>query len=120
MGHWASKQVQNNALRSYQAQNNAASLDGLTGLRSARRDNGEILLLTEAKATYRRVTGNAEALLLGTVLGMVIMVVLMVPIGGWDRMGLDGPPRVVHSMPLVVLVVLKLCSGTIRDESGGI
>ena len=83
MGHWASKQVASNALREYQMQNNAASLDRLTGLRSARKDKGKILLLTEAQATYRRVTGNAEALLWGTVLGMVIMLLLMLPFGGW-------------------------------------
>lgn len=82
MGHWASKQIAGNALRPYQAQNNAASLDGLTGLRTARNDNGEILLLTEAKATYRQVTGNREALLWGMVLGMIItLLVLTAPIG---------------------------------------
>ena len=84
MGHWASKQVDADELRPYQRMNNAASLDGLTGLRTARKDKGEILLLTEAKATYRRVTGHREALLWGMVLGMVTtLLVLVVPNGGW-------------------------------------
>ena len=85
LGHWASKQCQRNALRSYQAQNNAASLDGLTGLRTARKDNREILLVADARATYRRVTGNSEALLWGVALGMVTMLVMVMLRGAWMR-----------------------------------
>ncbi|GAB7350732.1 hypothetical protein MBLNU459_g1283t2 [Dothideomycetes sp. NU459] len=39
LGHWASKQVEKGELKGYQAQKNSQSLDGLGGLKAARRDN---------------------------------------------------------------------------------
>ena len=65
MGHWASKQIEKGALEDYQAQWNADSLDGLTGLRAARRKNGERLWVTDLRARYRRVMGQREARVVG-------------------------------------------------------
>ena len=93
LGHWASKKIETNTLQAYQAQNNAGSLDGLTGLRAARRERGERFLLTEAKASYRRILGQREALLWGLATGMVMMFLLMATIS--DSMGW-GPSGPVH------------------------
>lgn len=75
MGHWASKQVEKNELLAYQVEWNAQSLDGLTGLRTARRDAGERLWLTEMKAQIRRVVAQREALFLGIGIGIVLMLI---------------------------------------------
>ena len=77
MGHWASRQIEKGALEEYQAQWNADSLDGLTGLRAARRKNGERLWVTDLRARYRRVMGQREARWWGFVEGLVTMLVLV-------------------------------------------
>ncbi|KAG7006486.1 pyridoxamine 5'-phosphate oxidase family protein ustO [Physcia stellaris] len=77
MGHWASKQIEKGALEDYQAHWNADSLDGLTGLRAARRKNGERLWVTDLRARYRRVMGQREARWWGFVEGLVTMLVLV-------------------------------------------
>ncbi|CAD6569713.1 MAG: hypothetical protein ASARMPRED_003115 [Alectoria sarmentosa] len=48
MGHWSHRKVETNTLLDYQAENNASSLDGCPGMRSAMRDRGERLLLANA------------------------------------------------------------------------
>ena len=75
MGHWASKKVEKDELHAYQAEFNARSLDGLTGLRAARRNAGERLWLTETKAHIRRVAVQREALFLGIGIGILLMVI---------------------------------------------
>ncbi|MCJ1470919.1 hypothetical protein MMC07_009567 [Pseudocyphellaria aurata] len=50
MGHWASVKIEKNQLHAYQKEWNANSLNGLTGLRVARRDAGERLWVTESTA----------------------------------------------------------------------
>ena len=59
----------------YQAQWNADSLDGLTGLRAARRTRGERMWVTGLRARGRRVLGQGEALGWGFVLGVAAVVV---------------------------------------------
>lgn len=76
MGHWASKQMEKNELHAYQAEWNAKSLDGLPGLRVARRDAKERLWLTGTKAHVQRVVAQREALLLGIGIGMILMLVV--------------------------------------------
>ena len=76
LDHWASSKVEKNQLQAYQAVWNASSLDGLTGLRSARRDVGERLWLTDLKAHVRRLAAQREALLFGIGIGVVLVFAL--------------------------------------------
>lgn len=85
MGHWASKKVEKNELHAYQAQWNADSLDGLTGMRAARRNAGERLWLTDTKAHVRRVTHQKEALLLGVCIGIMVMLALDIARSTWNN-----------------------------------
>ena len=52
-------------IQNYRVKNNVRSLDGLPGLRAARRDHGEVLLLGDVGARARRVGMQWGALLLG-------------------------------------------------------
>ena len=72
MGHWASKKVEKNELHKYQAEWNSNSLDGLTGLRAAMKDQGEKLLLAEFQAWMRRMWGQREAVAVGFTLSSII------------------------------------------------
>src|SRR5690349_18464653 len=56
LGHWAGKQVSSGTLHDYQSRNNARSLDGLPGLRAARKQAGERLWCEDIKA--RVTAGN--------------------------------------------------------------
>ncbi|MCJ1428426.1 hypothetical protein MMC29_006336, partial [Sticta canariensis] len=62
LGHWASVKIEKNQLHAYQKEWNANSLDGLTGMRVARRDAGERLWATETTAHLRRIAAQKEAL----------------------------------------------------------
>lgn len=77
LGHWGSKMVEGNTLRTYHVANNTASLDGLRGLKAAEMDKGVGLLAAEMGATYRRNMAQREPLLLGMVMGMAAMFLLM-------------------------------------------
>lgn len=72
LGHWASKQAEKNQIHSYQKDWNSKSLDGLNGLRSARRDLNQKLWLEDVKAGFARMMSNREALLTGFFLGLAI------------------------------------------------
>lgn len=76
MDDWADYMIEHNKLREYQAQWNHSSLDGLPGLKVARRDRGEVLWVGDLKAWSRRVVGQREAVLVGVVVGMVVYSVL--------------------------------------------
>ena len=82
LGHWVSKRIEDKTLRQYQVVNNTVSLDGLTGLRVARRDKGERFLMMEVQVTYRRVMAQREPLLWGMVMGMATMFLFMMTTGG--------------------------------------
>lgn len=76
MGHWASVKIEKNQLHAYQKEWNANSLDGLTGLRVARRDAGERLWVTESTAHVRRIAAQKEALLVGIGIGLLLILVV--------------------------------------------
>ncbi|KAI9809778.1 MAG: hypothetical protein M1825_000211 [Sarcosagium campestre] len=65
LGHWASNKVNKNELLPYQMINNARSLDGLPGLRAARRDRGERFWLESTMAWLRRIKAQWDAVLTG-------------------------------------------------------
>lgn len=75
MGHWASKRIKANTLHEYQKEWNYDSLDGLTGLKAARRDRGEVLWVTDLQASFRRIVAQREALVFGFVLAMILSII---------------------------------------------
>ena len=60
-------------IQNYRVKNNVRSLDGLPGLRAARRDHGEVLLLGDMGARARRVGMQWGALLLGIMLVVALI-----------------------------------------------
>ena len=72
MGHWASKRIESHELRKYQAQCNADSLDGLTGLKVAMRDRGERVWVKDLRLWASRIMLQWEALVIGVLLGVVL------------------------------------------------
>lgn len=76
LGHWASVKIEKNQLHAYQKEWNANSLDGLTGMRVARRDAGERLWATETIAHLRRIAAQKEALLIGIGVGVLLILVV--------------------------------------------
>ena len=61
-----------NKTRDYQAEWNAKSLDGLPGMRVARKDNGEVLWWGDLKERLRKASGHKDGLGIGFVLGLVL------------------------------------------------
>lgn len=75
LGHWASFKIEKDKLQEYQRDMNADSLDGLPGLRVARRDAGERPWMTETIAHVRRIAAQKEALLVGVGIGVLLILV---------------------------------------------
>ncbi|KAH8816446.1 pyridoxamine phosphate oxidase family protein [Xylogone sp. PMI_703] len=73
MGHWASKKVENNELAAYRMVWNVRSLDGLHGLRSARRDQGQWIWLEDFKTHLKSLLAQKEAIALGMIIGAVVI-----------------------------------------------
>ena len=78
MDFWATKMAEKNALSGYQKNANARSLDGLPGLRSARRARGQWVLGDEVMAWVVRVGQQWEALLVGGLVGILVVAALHV------------------------------------------
>ena len=70
---WALGQVKQGTLQAYQAKNNARSLDGLGGLKSARRTKGETIWAENVEIWFRRVTRQWDALLAGALIALIAM-----------------------------------------------
>lgn len=67
--------VTKHEMQAYQAAMNASSLDGLTGLRAARRLAGERLWLTGGKARARRIAAQWDTVGVGVLIGLLLAVV---------------------------------------------
>ncbi|TVY81255.1 Pyridoxamine 5'-phosphate oxidase family protein ustO [Lachnellula suecica] len=74
LGHWAGNKVEKNEMCDYQLKNNLRSLDGLPGLKTARRDAGERFWIEDVKAKGAKVSGQKEALVAGIFIGILIAV----------------------------------------------
>lgn len=72
----ALKQVQRNNMQKYQAQANTQSLDGLPGLRAARRDAGQRLWVGDAKVRVKKILAETEAIMFGFCLAVGMYFVL--------------------------------------------
>lgn len=85
-----------NKLDKYQDKNNAHSLDGLPGLKSARSRLGQSVMLDEVKRWVRNVWyGKLDAVLLGWLIGVVIAILNEI----FNRYGEDikaGVTKMVH------------------------
>ena len=78
LGHWALGKIEKNQLQGYQAEWNSDSLDGLVGLTVARRNRGDRLWFTSARAWVRRVSAQKDTFAIGMLLGMIIMFLVQV------------------------------------------
>lgn len=74
---WIRKRVENKTVQEYHNETNVFSMDGLPGLKTARRGVGERLWVGDAKARARRVLGQSEAVAVGVVIGLVVMYAVM-------------------------------------------
>lgn len=75
---WLANRVNKNALNDYMVTFNTRSLDGLPGLRAARRWKGEWLWVEDARSWMTKKFGYPEAILLGIVIG--IFLVMLAPL----------------------------------------
>ncbi|KAK6362225.1 hypothetical protein TWF730_005921 [Orbilia blumenaviensis] len=73
LNQWGQKQVDNGKLEEYQVQNNVRSLDGLPGLKNARRRNGEWMRIVEGWIVVLRVWGYFACFLIGLFLGILVV-----------------------------------------------
>ncbi|KAJ4336501.1 hypothetical protein N0V87_005365 [Didymella glomerata] len=73
---WAAKKIERREMMDFQRANNAWSLDGLPGLKSARMAADQNFAVEDTKVWFRRVVRQWDAVALGVVLGMVLMVLL--------------------------------------------
>ncbi|MCJ1322442.1 hypothetical protein MMC15_007790 [Xylographa vitiligo] len=87
MSSFAAKLAAKDALRAYQAHFNDKSLDGLPGLKVCRRDVGERMWATDARAMIRRVGAQWEGVLVGVLAGWLVV---GVAVGMGMRIGVGG------------------------------
>jgi hypothetical protein len=76
LGHFAKKTVDQGLMEWYQQQANLRSLDGLGGLRAARRGKGEHLYLQDAQIWWRRVMRQWDAMLVGALIALFAFALL--------------------------------------------
>ncbi|CAO2650285.1 Nn.00g015770.m01.CDS01 [Neocucurbitaria sp. VM-36] len=76
MDDWARKMLEKKELGDYQKQMNHRSLDGLPGMMSARRSYDENIAIEDAKAWFRKVCRQQDAVAFGIGLGVLFMIVL--------------------------------------------
>lgn len=81
LSHWGHNKVDKNELLPYQQRWNARSLDGLTGLRSARRDTGETLWVGDLKARGRRILAQQDTLVVGMLVGILLLLLAQLGVG---------------------------------------
>ncbi|KAM0284516.1 hypothetical protein ACHAQH_001882 [Verticillium albo-atrum] len=66
------KRAENGTVEEYQLEKNTMSIDGLPGLRAARREAGEVLLLAEGRARLGRALGERDGMFLGVLLSLLV------------------------------------------------
>lgn len=91
LGHWAGNQIEKGVIDEYRIKMNTRSKDGCAGLKVARRQKGENLLLHDCMIWLRRTIKQREAILLGAVIAMCVMILLR---AATQALGLGVPERV--------------------------
>jgi hypothetical protein len=76
LSDYLKKRADNNTVRSYQAETNATSMDGLPGLRSARRDTGEWMVVTSVKHGFKRAMAEKGGILFGFLLAVLLYFII--------------------------------------------
>ncbi|KAK1689698.1 hypothetical protein BDP55DRAFT_651272 [Colletotrichum godetiae] len=66
------KRVDNNTVNKYQVETNRTSIDGLPGLKAARRDAGETLWVADAKAQVLRAARETRGVVLGVLIAVLV------------------------------------------------
>ncbi|KAL0941138.1 pyridoxamine phosphate oxidase family protein [Colletotrichum truncatum] len=66
------KRADNNTIHKYQLETNLTSLDGLPGLKAARKAAGEVFWLTDAKVRATRAARETHGILLGLFIALII------------------------------------------------
>ncbi|KAH0543397.1 hypothetical protein FGG08_002255 [Glutinoglossum americanum] len=90
LGHKSTIMCEKGEIISYQAEWNADSLDGLTGLRSAMRSRGQRIWWEGFKAWLRRMVGQREAVFVGIVIGLLLGGPTQVPLIEMDKLSHHG------------------------------
>ncbi|RDA91154.1 hypothetical protein CP533_0456 [Ophiocordyceps camponoti-saundersi (nom. inval.)] len=72
LDHFSRLTVQDNKMLDYQVKNNAESIDGLPGLRTARRDAGQVLWVVDARARLKRICAEPMAVAVGFFLALFL------------------------------------------------
>jgi hypothetical protein len=78
LGHWAGKQIAAGKLREYQASNNNSSLDGLPGLRAARKDHGERMWYRDTQVKLRKANGPWQMVLVALLSTLITAITMNV------------------------------------------
>lgn len=73
---WVAGTIRRGEMDAYQVKNNSRSLDGLGGLKAARRRKGEILFVEDMSLWLARTVKQKEAMVLGAVLAIVALRIL--------------------------------------------
>ena len=74
MGHWARKKLSANKMEKYRAENNAFSLDGCPGMRSAMKLKGGNVPIEVVKARATNILkGQWEGILIGLFMGIFLV-----------------------------------------------
>jgi hypothetical protein len=78
LGHFAKKTVDQGLMEWYQQQANMRSLDGLGGLRAARRGKGENVHLQDALIWLRRIFRQWDAMIVGGLIALFALALLRI------------------------------------------
>ncbi|KAL9088463.1 MAG: hypothetical protein Q9165_006187 [Trypethelium subeluteriae] len=73
LGDWAGKMVKNEKILEYQKQNNSASLDGLPGLKCARKAQGHPPWMDFLEVKAKRIIAEKDGLFIGAACTLLIM-----------------------------------------------
>ncbi|KXH36660.1 pyridoxamine phosphate oxidase [Colletotrichum simmondsii] len=72
LDYYWKKRVDNNTVNTYQVETNRTSIDGLPGLKAARRDAGETLWVADLKAEVLRAARETRGVLLGVLIAVLV------------------------------------------------
>lgn len=74
LDQWAGARAEAGKIFEYQKQNNVYSIDGLPGLKTARKDIGQWLLLADLQASFGRIMKEKAAMCFGFIVGILVLV----------------------------------------------
>ena len=73
---WAKKTADANKFQSYQNEANSSSIDGLPGLKAARRGAGQTIWVTEARAKMKKILTQYDSIAVGFALAVLLYAIL--------------------------------------------